>query len=321
MAVFLGCLQYALEEGPRWDWLDEKTIRAAVIVSAVTGSLFFWRVLSYRQPIVDLRTFGNRIFALLLLHVPDGHRHVRHHLSGAAVSRPGARFQRLADRRNRRRRRAGAAGDVTVCPADRPASRSARHAGDWRRRVCRVDVPDGGADQSNRLLGVVRAAVGARYGPDVLLHVGQHDRTGHAGAGQDEERRRALQSDARSRRRDRSGVDRHDHERQAAFPLEPADRGHQPGARGGAAVSRGADGPVRRGGRGRPASGRAQAARQSDAARGAGLDIQRPVAAAWGTIRLWADTAAAGPPTVFVFRALTFPGSTAPDGPEWLGRR
>src|SRR6516165_5142267 len=55
MAVFLGCLQYGL---------DEKTIRAAVIVSTVTGSLFFWRVLSYRQPIVDLRTFGNRNFAL-----------------------------------------------------------------------------------------------------------------------------------------------------------------------------------------------------------------------------------------------------------------
>src|SRR5262249_19701563 len=64
MAVSLGCLEYGLEEGPRWDWLDEKTIRAAVIVSTVTGSLFFWRVLSYRQPIVDLRTFGNRNFAL-----------------------------------------------------------------------------------------------------------------------------------------------------------------------------------------------------------------------------------------------------------------
>ena len=64
MAIFLGCLQYALEEGPRWDWLDERTIRAAVIVSAVAGSLFFWRVLSYRQPIVDLRTFGDRNFAL-----------------------------------------------------------------------------------------------------------------------------------------------------------------------------------------------------------------------------------------------------------------
>jgi MFS transporter, DHA2 family, multidrug resistance protein len=64
MAVFLGCLQYALQEGPRLDWLDEETIRAAVITSAVGGSLFLWRVLSYRQPIVDLRTFLNRNFAL-----------------------------------------------------------------------------------------------------------------------------------------------------------------------------------------------------------------------------------------------------------------
>jgi len=64
MAVFLGCLQYALEEGPRRDWLDEATIRAAVITSAIGAGLFFWRVLSYRQPIVDLRTFLNRNFAL-----------------------------------------------------------------------------------------------------------------------------------------------------------------------------------------------------------------------------------------------------------------
>jgi DHA2 family multidrug resistance protein len=64
MAIFLGCLQYALEEGPRWDWLDEKTIRVAVIVSAVAGSLFFWRVVSYHQPIVDLRAFLHRNFAL-----------------------------------------------------------------------------------------------------------------------------------------------------------------------------------------------------------------------------------------------------------------
>ena len=64
MATFLGCLEYALEEGPRWDWLDEKTIRAAVVVSAIASVLFFWRVLSYRQPIVDLRAFTNRNFAL-----------------------------------------------------------------------------------------------------------------------------------------------------------------------------------------------------------------------------------------------------------------
>jgi MFS transporter, DHA2 family, multidrug resistance protein len=64
MATFLGCLEYALEEGPRWDWLDDTTIRAAVAVSAAAGLCFFLRVLTYRQPIVDLRAFLNRNFAL-----------------------------------------------------------------------------------------------------------------------------------------------------------------------------------------------------------------------------------------------------------------
>ena len=64
MATFLGCLEYALEEGPRWDWLDDTTIRAAVFVSATASVLFFWRVLTYHQPIVDLRAFTNRNFAL-----------------------------------------------------------------------------------------------------------------------------------------------------------------------------------------------------------------------------------------------------------------
>src|SRR6202023_1933872 len=63
MATFLGCLQYALQEGPRSDWLDDYTIRAAVAVSPVGGSLFFWRALTYRQPIVDLRAYLNRNFA------------------------------------------------------------------------------------------------------------------------------------------------------------------------------------------------------------------------------------------------------------------
>ena len=64
MALFLGCLQYSLEEGPRWDWFADDTILAAVVVSSVASVLFFWRVLTYHQPIVDLRAFTNRNFAV-----------------------------------------------------------------------------------------------------------------------------------------------------------------------------------------------------------------------------------------------------------------
>ena len=54
MAIFLGSLEYALEEGPRWDWLDDATIRIAVLAAVVGSVLFFWRVLTYRQPIVEI---------------------------------------------------------------------------------------------------------------------------------------------------------------------------------------------------------------------------------------------------------------------------
>jgi len=64
MAGFLGCLQYALEEGPRWGWFDDGSIRNAIVISAVGSVFFFWRVLTYRQPIVDLRVYGNRNFTL-----------------------------------------------------------------------------------------------------------------------------------------------------------------------------------------------------------------------------------------------------------------
>ena len=64
MAIFLGCLEYVLEEGPRWDWFADDTILATAVISATASVFFFWRVLTFRQPIVDLRTFINRNFAL-----------------------------------------------------------------------------------------------------------------------------------------------------------------------------------------------------------------------------------------------------------------
>jgi DHA2 family multidrug resistance protein len=64
MALFLGCLEYVLEEGERWDWFSDNTICATAIVSAISGVFFFWRVFTYRQPIVDLRAFRIRNFAM-----------------------------------------------------------------------------------------------------------------------------------------------------------------------------------------------------------------------------------------------------------------
>jgi len=64
MAGFLGALEYVLEEGPRYEWLDDDTIFTVAIVSAASAVFFFVRVLTARAPIVDLRAFANRNFAV-----------------------------------------------------------------------------------------------------------------------------------------------------------------------------------------------------------------------------------------------------------------
>jgi DHA2 family multidrug resistance protein len=64
MAGFLGALEYVLEEGPRNDWLQDDAIAWAAVVSALSAVAFFWRALKAQVPIVDLRAFGNRNFAV-----------------------------------------------------------------------------------------------------------------------------------------------------------------------------------------------------------------------------------------------------------------
>ena len=63
MAVFLGALEYVLEEGDRWDWFSDETIAWSAIASAIAGVLFFWRMLTRRDPLVELRAFANANFA------------------------------------------------------------------------------------------------------------------------------------------------------------------------------------------------------------------------------------------------------------------
>lgn len=64
MTGFLGALEYVLEEGPRNEWFDDTAILVLAVVSAVSALAFFVRSLTAASPIVDLRAFANRNFAL-----------------------------------------------------------------------------------------------------------------------------------------------------------------------------------------------------------------------------------------------------------------
>ena len=64
MATFLISLQYVVEEGASDSWFEDDVILGLSVLAAVTGSVFVWRQLSYFRPIVQLRAFADRNFAL-----------------------------------------------------------------------------------------------------------------------------------------------------------------------------------------------------------------------------------------------------------------
>lgn len=63
MTVFLGATEWVLEEGPAHNWLSDGGIFFWAVTAAISGILFFLRVLTYDNPIVDLRPFRNPHFA------------------------------------------------------------------------------------------------------------------------------------------------------------------------------------------------------------------------------------------------------------------
>jgi DHA2 family multidrug resistance protein len=63
LALFLGSLEYVLEEGTRKDWFADEAMRWFALASFIGALVFFWRSLTYRNPIVDLKAFRNRNFA------------------------------------------------------------------------------------------------------------------------------------------------------------------------------------------------------------------------------------------------------------------
>ena len=62
LAMTLGTLEYVLEEGSRWNWFDDATIRDCAMIAVVAGALFVARSLTFPRPVVDLRALGNRNF-------------------------------------------------------------------------------------------------------------------------------------------------------------------------------------------------------------------------------------------------------------------
>src|SRR6266481_4158132 len=64
MAGFLGALEYVLEEGPQYEWLQDTSVAICAAISFLSAIAFFWRVLSVKEPIVDITTFADRNFGI-----------------------------------------------------------------------------------------------------------------------------------------------------------------------------------------------------------------------------------------------------------------
>ena len=67
--IFLGSLLYVLEEGQRSDWFDSDLIVILAVVAGLAAYLFIWREFSIRYPVVDLRVFANRDFAIACFYI------------------------------------------------------------------------------------------------------------------------------------------------------------------------------------------------------------------------------------------------------------
>jgi MFS transporter, DHA2 family, multidrug resistance protein len=63
MALFLGGLDYVLEEGARHEWLADQAVAIMSALTIVGGIVFFWRTTTRAEPIVRLGPFANSNFA------------------------------------------------------------------------------------------------------------------------------------------------------------------------------------------------------------------------------------------------------------------
>lgn len=67
LALFLGCLQYVLEEGPRHQWFEDETIQLVAWTSLVGFVVFLERSLLSTMPVLKLTPFRRPTFAFACL--------------------------------------------------------------------------------------------------------------------------------------------------------------------------------------------------------------------------------------------------------------
>lgn len=64
LAMFLGAMEYVLEEGAKDDWFADPLIVVMTCIMLIGGLLFFWRAFTADEPIVRLDAFADRNFAM-----------------------------------------------------------------------------------------------------------------------------------------------------------------------------------------------------------------------------------------------------------------
>jgi DHA2 family multidrug resistance protein len=64
MALFLGSFEYVFEEGPAAGWFEDEELVVWMFLCSLGGIIFFWRALTRTNPVVDLKVFKDRNFAV-----------------------------------------------------------------------------------------------------------------------------------------------------------------------------------------------------------------------------------------------------------------
>jgi MFS transporter, DHA2 family, multidrug resistance protein len=59
LAIFVGSLQYILEKGHEDDWFSSSLIISLTVIAILGGFFFIWREVTFRNPVVQLRTLKN----------------------------------------------------------------------------------------------------------------------------------------------------------------------------------------------------------------------------------------------------------------------